>query len=191
VPKEAAPKDAAKSTERNAAADEQHQQRVQQLEEQVAVGQTLEILRQRELAMQAQVDKSKQQIRELDRQVQEEKRKQQIQKMEARVAEIQTQHHALAFKLQVQERQKRDVIEQTLQQVLERTRRTELQLARINQGAIGKENTAPSEQTEFKDIWLVCAKPACSRTWTWTPGSQAFYKSVDKGTPKYCPGCRN
>ena len=42
-----------------------------------------------------------------------------------------------------------------------------------------------------KDIWLVCAKPACSRTWTWTPGSQAFYKSVDKGTPKYCPGCRN
>ena len=120
----------------------------------------------------------------------EEKRKQQIQKLEARMAEIQTQHHALAYKLQVQERQKRAVLEQTLQQVLERTRRTELQMARINQGASGKENTAPPEQTEFKDIWLVCAKPACSRTWTWTPGAQAFYKSVDKGTPKYCPGCR-
>ena len=120
----------------------------------------------------------------------EEKRKQQIQKLEAQLVAIQMQHHALAFKLQVQEREKRAVIEQTLQQVRERTRHTELQLARINQGAIGKENTAPSEQTEFKDIWLVCAKPACSRTWTWTPGSQAFFKRVDKGTPKYCPGCR-
>jgi hypothetical protein len=38
APKEAAPKDDAESTERNAAADEQHQERVQQLEEQVAGG---------------------------------------------------------------------------------------------------------------------------------------------------------
>jgi len=121
----------------------------------------------------------------------EEKRKQQIQKLEAQLVAIQMQHHALAFKLQVQEREKRAVIEQTLQQVRERTRHTELQLARINQGASGKENTAPPGQAQIKDIWLVCATPACSRTWAWTPGSQAFYKSVDKGTPKYCPGCRN
>ncbi len=55
--------------------------------------------------------------------------------------------------------------------------------------ASDKENTAPSQQTEIKDMWLLCAK--CRRTWVWTPGSQAFYKREDKGTPKYCPGCRN
>ena len=27
-------------------------------------------------------------------------------------------------------------------------------------------------------------------TWVWTPDSQAFFKRVDKGTPKYCQGCR-
>ena len=161
--KEAAPKDDAESTERNATAGEPPEHRVQQLE---------------------------QRNFELERQVLEEKHKQQIMELEARVAAIQAEHHALAFKLQVQEREKRAVIEQTLQQVRERTRHKELQLARINQGAIGKENTAPPGQAQIKDIWLVCATPACSRTWKWTPGSQAFYKSVGKGTPKYCPGCR-
>jgi hypothetical protein len=128
---------------------------------------------------------------ELERQVLEETHKQQITQLEARVAAIQAQNHALAFKLQAQESEKRAVIEQTLQQVQERIRLKELQLARIKQGASGKENTAPPGQAQIKDIWLVCATPACSRTWAWTPGSQAFYKSVDKGTPKYCPGCRN
>ena len=55
--------------------------------------------------------------------------------------------------------------------------------------ASDKENTTPSQPTEIKDMWLLCAK--CRRTWVWTPGSQAFYKREDKGTPKYCPGCRN
>jgi hypothetical protein len=54
--------------------------------------------------------------------------------------------------------------------------------------ASDKENTTPSQPTEIKDMSLSCAK--CRRTWVWTPGSQAFYKREDKGTPKYCPGCR-
>ena len=167
--------------------------------------------------MQAQVDKSKQQIRELERQVQEEKRKQQIQKLEARVAAEQTQHHALATKLQAQERQKRTALEQTLEQAMERTRQQEQELTRLvtettkprvgasagarrpifvkkrhengHGHASDKENTTPSQPTEIKDMSLSCAK--CRRTWVWTPGSQAFYKREDKGTPKYCPGCRN
>jgi hypothetical protein len=127
---------------------------------------------------------------ELERQVLEEKRKQQITQLEARVAAIQAQNHALAFKLQAQESEKRAVIEQTLQQMQERIRLKELQVARIKQGASGKENTAPPEQAPIPDILLVCAQPACRRTWKWPPASQAFYKSMGKGTPKYCPGCR-
>ena len=82
------------------------------------------------------------------------------------------------------------VIEQTLQQMQERIRLKELQLARIKQGASGKENTAPPGQAPIPDILLVCAHPACRRTWKWPPDSQAFYKSMGKGTPKYCQGCR-
>ena len=166
APKDATPHDAepTRAAPKDAAAGGQQEHRVQQLEQRKC---------------------------ELERQVLEEKHKQQITQLEARVAAIQAQNHALAFKLQAQESEKRAVIEQTLQQVRERTRHKELQLARINQGASGKENTAPPGQAEIPDIWLVCATPACSRTWKWTPGSQAFYKSVGKGTPKYCLGCRN
>ena len=135
------------------------------------------------------------------------------------MAAMQAQHHALATKLQAQERQKRTALEQALEQALERTRQKEQELTRLTQvtettkprvgasagarrpifvkklhengrgHASDKENTAPSQQTEIKDMWLLCAK--CRRTWVWTPGSQAFYKREDKGTPKYCPGCRN
>jgi hypothetical protein len=165
APKDATPHDAepTRAAPKDAAAGGQQQHRVQQLEQRKC---------------------------ELERQVLEEKRKQQITQLEARVAAIQAQNHALAFKLQAQESEKRAVIEQTLQQVQERIRLKELQLARIKQGASGKENTAPPGQAPIPDILLVCAHPACRRTWKWPPDSQAFYKSVGKGTPKYCQGCR-
>ena len=56
--------------------------------------------------------------------------------------------------------------------------------------ASDKENTGPPPQTETKPMLLLCARYACRQTWGLTEGSQAFYKSVYKGTPKYCPACR-
>ena len=54
-----------------------------------------------------------------------------------------------------------------------------------------QENIGPAPHNETKTMWLVCELSACRKTYGLTPGSQAFYKSVGKGTPKYCTGCRN
>ena len=107
---------------------EQHQQKMQQLEE--ALERSRQRLRLVELTRRVQEEKRKQQIQELTRQVQEEKRKKQIQKLEAQVAAMQTQHHALATKLQAQERQKRTALEQALKQALVRTRQKEQEQSR-------------------------------------------------------------
>jgi hypothetical protein len=108
---------------------EQHQQKMQQMEE--ALERSHLRIRLVELARRVQEEKRKQQIQELTWQVQEEKRKQQIQKLEAQVAAEQTQHHALATKLQAQEPQKRTELEQALEQALERTRQQEQELTRL------------------------------------------------------------
>ncbi len=84
-----------------------------------------------------------------------------IQKLEAEVASIQAQTHALATKLQAQERQKRTALEQALEQTLERTHQHQQELTRLNQVS-EKGNTASPPQNEIKDMWLVCAK--CRRT---------------------------
>jgi len=64
--------------------------------------------------------RSRQREQELTRQVQEEKRKQLIQKLGDQVAAMQAQHHALATKLQAQERAKTAALEPALERSRQR-----------------------------------------------------------------------